>query len=119
MICVEDTMKKPRYLTAQQAAQILGIKTATLYAYVSRGLIRSEAIEGDSRVSRYNAEDVERLRETKDQRKHPAESARKALNWGTPILESALTLITDDGLFYRGQDALELATTHTVEQVAA
>lgn len=112
-------MKKTRYLTAQEAAQTLGIKTATLYAYVSRGLIRSEAINGDSRVSRYNAEDVEKLRQHKDQRRNPAESARKALNWGTPLLESALTLITDDGLYYRGQDALELATTHTVEQVAA
>ncbi len=112
-------MKKPRYLTAQEAAQILGIRTATLYAYVSRGLIRSEAIEGDSRVSRYNAEDVEKLKDRKVQRKNPAESARSALHWGTPVLESALTMITDNGLYYRGQDALELATTYTVEQVAA
>src|SRR5437763_16397531 len=107
MIKWEDAMKKPRYLTAKDAAQMLGIRTATLYAYVRRGLIRSEAIEGDSRVSRYNAEDVEKLQERKVQRKNPAESARNALHWGMPVLESTLTLITDDGLYYRGQNALE------------
>ena len=31
-----------QYLTAKEAAAELGITTATLYAYVSRGLIRSE-----------------------------------------------------------------------------
>ena len=36
-------MKKSRYLTAAQAAAELGITPATLYAYVSRGMIRSEA----------------------------------------------------------------------------
>src|SRR5258708_14252952 len=116
---VEAAMKKPRYFTAQEAAQMLGIRTATLYAYVSRGLIRSEAMEGDRGGSRYNGEDVEKLKERKVQRKNPAEVASNALHWGTPLLESALTLITDDSLYYRGQDALKLAITHSVEQVAA
>jgi len=112
-------MKKSTYLTAKEAMAILGVSAATLYAYVSRGLIRSEAIDGSSRTRRYNAEDVRNLKARKTQRKNPAEAARLALHWGTPVLESALTLITDGGLYYRGYDALELAVTHTLEQVAA
>ena len=29
------------YLTVKEAARLLGVKPATLYAYVSRGLLRS------------------------------------------------------------------------------
>jgi citrate synthase len=35
-----------------------------------------------------------------------------------PVLESALTLIQDGRLYYRGRDAVELARTSTVEEVA-
>jgi citrate synthase len=108
-----------RYLTAKEATEILGITSATLYAYVSRGLIRSEAIEDDSRIRRYNTEDVYKLRERKEQRKNPAKAVQEALHWGTPLMESALTLITDDGHYYRGYSATELATRHSVEEVAA
>jgi citrate synthase len=112
-------MTTPRYLTAQEATDILGVSPATLYAYVSRGLIRSEATEGGGRTRRYHAEDVYQLVERKAQRKNPAEAARGVLHWGTPVLESALTLIADGRLYYRGQDVRDLATHHTVEQVAA
>lgn len=110
-------MKK--YLTAKETTAILGVSASTLYAYVSRGLIRSEALDGSSRNRRYNAEDVQKLKARKAQRKNPAEAAKHALRWGAPILESALTLITDSNLYYRGHDALELAVSHTFEQVAA
>jgi len=51
-----------RYLTAKEATDILGVTAATLYAYVSRGLVRSEATDVDSRARRYNADDVLRLK---------------------------------------------------------
>ena len=47
----------PAYLTAREAAAELSVTPATLYAYVSRGLIRSEAV-GDSRSRRYRADDI-------------------------------------------------------------
>ncbi len=112
-------MKKSRYLTAKQATELLGITAATLYAYVSRGLVRSESVDGDSRSRRYNAEDVEKLKARKEQRKNPTAVAQTALHWGTPILESTLTLITDDSLYYRGHDALKLALNASFEEVAA
>jgi citrate synthase len=112
-------MAGPRYLTAQEASAALGVSPATLYAYVSRGLIRSEAVESDSRARRYHAEDVRKLVERKEQRRNPAGVARAALHWGAPVLESALTLITEDGLYYRGHDVLHLSTTRSFEEVAA
>ena len=50
-------MAKNGYLSAADAARELGVNLATLYAYVSRGLIRSES-EGKARVRRYRKEDI-------------------------------------------------------------
>ena len=112
-------MANVRYMTAKEAAALLAVKEATLYAYVSRGLIRSEAISDAPRQRLYLAEDVQKLAARKVQRRDPAKVARDALHWGTPMLESALTLITEDTLYYRGHDAIKLARTHTLEEVAA
>ncbi len=111
-------MGEDRYLTAREAAGELGISTATLYAYVSRGLIRSEATGGKRRDRRYRAEDVIRLRERKEQRRDPARVARSALDWGTPVMESAITLIADGRVYYRGRDAVDLSGSCSLEQVA-
>ena len=57
-------MKKspePLYLSAREASAELSISPATLYAYVSRGLIRSEP-EPDGRTRRYRADDVRTLK---------------------------------------------------------
>ena len=50
------------YLSAREASAELAISQATLYDYVSRGLIRSEPSQ-DSRSHRYRAEDVRTLKE--------------------------------------------------------
>ena len=110
---------KARYLTAKEVTDILGISPATLYAYVSRGLIRSEVSRSDSRAHVYHAEDVYQLQERKEMRKNPARAAQKALHWGAPLLESALTLLTDGRVYYRGYSATQLALTHSIEEVAA
>ncbi len=112
-------MGKNRYLTAQEAATELGISQDTLYAYVSRGLIRSEASDGQKRSRWYPMEDVERLKKHKGEYRHPDKVAAGAMQAGTPVMESAITMITNDHFYYRGHDALLLATTHSVEQVAS
>src|SRR5438874_13553061 len=112
-------MGKTRYLTAQEAATELGISIDTLYAYVSRGLIRSEASDGQKRSRWYPFEDVQRLKRHKGEFRHPDKVAVGAMQAGTPVMESAITMLTDDRFYYRGHDALTLATTHSVEQVAA
>src|SRR5919107_1160808 len=110
-------MREKRYLSAGQAAEELGVSLGTLYAYVSRGMIRSETAGGRER--RYRAEDVRRLKERKERRRDPDRVVEDALHWGTPVMESAITLIEDDGLYYRGRDGVALAAGSDVEEVAA
>lgn len=111
-------MSGTRYLTAREAAGELGVSLKTLYAYVSRGLIRSEAAGGKRRNRRYRAEDVRKLKERKEQRRDPTRATEGALDWGTPVMESAITLITEGRMYYRGRDAVILSEDHTLEQVA-
>lgn len=107
------------YLSARQAAATLGVSLPTLYSYVSRGMLRSEPVAGKPRSRRYRKEDVVRLADRKEFRKNPEKAASRGLHWGSPVLESALTLIQEGRLFYRGVDAMELARHATVEEVAA
>jgi citrate synthase len=53
-------MEGEEFLTAQEACAILGVKPATLYAYVSRGLLGSFR-QGIKRQRLYRRGDVERL----------------------------------------------------------
>ena len=112
-------MAKKRFLTAKEAAQELDISLQTLYAYVSRGLVRSESTgkQGD-RKKRYLREDIQQLKARKELRREPTKVAERALNWGTPILESSITMIAENGLYYRGKNVLELTQTSTIEEVA-
>ncbi len=112
-------MPPARYCTAKEAAVLLGVKEATLYAYVSRGLIRSEAVGDTPRQRLYLVEDVQKLVERKVQRRDPSKATREALHWGAPMLDSELTLITNQTLYYRGYDAARLARERTLEEVAA
>ena len=98
------------YLTARAAAARLKVTPATLYAYVSRGLVRSEP--GAGRERRYRAEDIETLARRR------AGDASAALDWGAPVLDSAITAIAGDRLLYRGIDALRLAREASVRSVA-
>jgi citrate synthase len=109
----------PYYLTAKQAADALGVTRATLYAYTSRGQLRSEAVSGQPKERRYHREDVERLKERKEARRDPSKAAARELHWGGPVLESGITLIHNGKLYYRGRDAVKLAETSSAEHVAA
>jgi len=53
-------MEGEEFLTAQEACAILGVKPATLYAYVSRGLLGTFR-QGIKRQRLYRREEVERL----------------------------------------------------------
>lgn len=104
------------WLSSKEAAQRLGVSAATLYAYVSRGLLRS----GEPTGSASDATGLMMSPSSAAPRCRPqAESiAANALDFGTPVLESSLTLIENGRLFYRGQDAARLARNSSLEQVA-
>src|SRR5258708_28654997 len=112
-------MNDEPHMTAQDAAAALGVTIQTLYAYASRGMLRSEVVPGQTRVRRYLREDVDRLLERKELRRSPEQASPRSLNWGNPVLESAITLIEGGRLFYRGHDAVELAERASAEEGAA
>jgi citrate synthase len=98
-------------MTARETAERLGIKRDTLYAYVSRGLLRSVAVPG-SRARGYRAEDVERLRAGRG-------LSRAARNEPLiPVIDSSICLIEAGRLYYRGHDAIRLAESATLEEIA-
>ena len=105
------------WLSSKEAARRLGVSASTLYAYVSRGLLRSESTNGQ-RERRYRADDVAQLKRRRDVGRKAESIAANALDFGTPVLESSLTLIENGRLFYRGQDATRLARNSSLEQVA-
>jgi citrate synthase len=97
-------------LTTAEAAARLGVKPATLYAYVSRGLLGRERAP-DGRTSTFDPDEVDRLA--------APDRARRGRRPATELLvRSALTTI-DGGLpWYRGLAVPELAATRRFEEVA-
>src|SRR6201995_2428191 len=110
-------MKKSEalYLSAREASAELAISPATLYAYVSRGLIRSEP-SPDSRSHRYRAEDI---RDLKDRRTPSVEPRGfKSFDPDLPVMDSAIATITEEGAIYRGVNCVDLAEKDTLEHAA-
>jgi len=101
-------------LTARQAADRLGIKLDTLYAYVSRGRLRSVTVPG-SRERRYRNVDVEALLDARSGVRLPASADPEAL---MPVIGSSICLIENGRFYYRGRDAVGLAESATVEEIA-
>lgn len=106
------------YLTRAETLEVLQIKLQTLYAYVSRGWIRSVP-HGLNGRRLYARQDVERMKARADARGGHASVAAGAMRWGEPIIQSTITEITLRGPCYRGVPALDLARgAQTFEQVA-
>lgn len=99
-----------RWVDARTAAKHLGIKLRSLYAYVSRGQVRSMA-GAAGRPRLYFLDDLDRLRTRRDARAGHGAVAAGALRWGEPVLDSAVTAITPRGPAYRGKLAIELAAS--------
>ena len=100
----------PRWITTQQAADLLGVKPETVYAYVSRGVLARHR-GPDRRSSRFDRIEVERL--AKRNRRGGRAGALEV------VIDTELTLLDPEGaLYYRGRDAVELARTRRFEQVA-
>ncbi|MDP9794465.1 citrate synthase [Catenuloplanes nepalensis] len=95
-------------LTTDEVARRLGVKRATVYAYVSRGLL----------AGRRNAQGKETLFAEADVHAFEATRGRATDRPGSPAVHTGITLITADALFYRGYDASELARDEPFETVA-
>lgn len=110
--------RNPRFIDASAAIERLGIKKASLYSYVSRGLVRVADKPGEPRARLYLARDVDALADKKQMRR-PAKAVARALDYGLPVLETSITRIEGGKLFYRGVEVTALAEKSTLEQTAA
>ncbi|WP_436794955.1 citrate/2-methylcitrate synthase [Actinospongicola halichondriae] len=99
------------WMTSEQASRRLEVKPETLYAYVSRGLIRSEKVPGQRR-SRFLRADVER---------HASRSRRGGRTAGLEVVvETQLTLLEPSGhLYYRGWDVADAVAEASFEEIAS
>ena len=105
------TAQDELYLTADAAAAVLGVAVASLYAYVSRKGIRSQALPG-TRARLYWREDINRIAQGK--------AGDRSIKLDSILVpETRITLLTERGHFYRGRSAIELAETASLEDVAA
>ena len=96
------------FIDAREACALLGISQATLYAYVSRGLVESRP-GPDHRSRAYSRRDVERLLQRKRAGRGAARGAAQSLDRGLPVLETRISQIRPDGPYYRGRSAIAAA----------
>jgi citrate synthase len=118
MVVPGSVRSEALYITAKEAAAALGVSIPTLYAYVSRGLIRSQGVAG-SRNRRYWKVDIDRLRGRRVLHEHSQDQPGSSEETKGLVDETKITLLTQRGLYYRGRDVAELAETDTFESVAA
>ena len=101
---------QPPLLTTEEVAHRLGVKAATVYAYVSRGLLGRERAP-DGRTSTFDPAEIDRLA-------RPGRARRGRRPATDLVVPSALTAI-DHGLpWYRGLAVTDLAGSRTFEEVA-
>ena len=99
------------FVGSAKATRILGVRPETLYAYVSRGLIRRR-VGPDGRRSLYDRDDIEALSRRGRSRTSPPRPSIDVQ------VTSAITCLDEQGPTYRGRPVVELAGTATFEQVA-
>ena len=112
-------MSDGQYMTAQEAADELGVKIGTIYAYVSRGLIRSQAAAEGQRNRLYSREDVNRLLIRRQMRINLDPTNVDVLHYAAPVLESCISLIEDGQLYYCGMPIEEVSAMLAAEELAA
>lgn len=106
------------WISTAEALAALNVRAQTLYANVSRGKIRAKPDPADSRRSLYHREDVLRMARRSNGRRKVETVAAQAIEWGDPLLSSAISTVVDGQLWYRGRNAIELAKTASFEEIA-
>lgn len=103
----EPCLDAGQLLTAQEASAMLGIKPATLYTYVSRGLLHPLR-HAHRKANRYLLEELQSLKVRSSVRQGSGPVAAAAMRWGQPVIETSITEIDEDGPRYRGFLATDL-----------
>src|SRR5437868_9130039 len=106
------------WISMDEACKRLGVRPQTLYAYVSRGKLEVMSDPADTRRSLYRAEDVAGLARRKQAGRKHETLATNTLFGAEPSIPTALSTFVRERLYYRGQDAVTLAGSATLEEVA-
>ena len=114
-----DDGTRDRWIPRAEVLTLLGVKTQTLYAYVSRGRITARPDPSDPRRSLYAAADVARLKGASSGEVPgvvvPFEPPAVK---GEALIQSTVSLISDERLYYRGRDVAQWAQNATLEETA-
>jgi citrate synthase len=105
------------WMTAAEALSVMNVRAQTLYANVSRGKIRAKPDKTDPRRSLYHRDDVLRMAERRSGQRKVEKVAAQTIDWGDPVLLSAISTVSNGKLWYRGKDAVELTNTASFEKV--
>ncbi|MFD2453127.1 helix-turn-helix transcriptional regulator [Ideonella paludis] len=108
-----------RLHTADEACALLGVRKATLYAYVSRGLLTALPDPDHPKQSRYLAYEIELMLRQRTERRRPPPEPQAALLDGWPLIDTQLTGIVDGRLVMRGHDLLQWSQHASLEDTAA
>jgi len=101
-----------------EACERLGVQAQTVYAYVSRGKLEVMPDPADTRRSLYRAEDVAGLARRKQAGRKHETLAANTLFGSEPSIPTALCAFFRGRPYYRGQDAVALARSANLEDVA-
>ncbi len=115
----DNNRPNPPWLSAEQAITLLGVARQTLYAYVSRGQIRTRPDPEDPRRSQYDPQAVETLLRRRRLGRARKAVAEATIDFGEPVLTSRITQISHGVPWYRGQDAIRVAGSASLEETAA
>jgi citrate synthase len=108
------------WLSAGEALALLGIRPQSLYASVSRGRIRTRPDARDPRRRLYHRDDVSRLAVRRAGALPARDVAARVFAWGEPVLDSAVSTISQGELWYAGRPVDRwLSEGATLEDVAA
>ncbi|MGX5845639.1 citrate synthase [Mesorhizobium sp. PL10] len=107
------------WLSREEALGRLKVRPQTLYAYVSRGRIGMRPDETDPRRSQYRADDIAAMATRRARGRSPSAIAESAIAWGEPSIVTAISTVLHGRLIYRGQDAVTLSRSATLEETAA
>ncbi len=108
-----DAAEEQEFIPAAEAAARLGIRPATLYAYVSRGMVRSHRLPG-RRGSWFDPRQIDGLTggRRRPDRPYGGEPGQAV------TVATAITRLGPDSLAFRGHDAVALSSTASFEAVA-
>ncbi|MFI9100375.1 citrate/2-methylcitrate synthase [Streptomyces fildesensis] len=123
----DGTSGSGQRLSTRETADRLGVKSETVYAYVSRGLLTSRRAPG-GRGSTFDPDEVDALARRSGRGRpggdgtaadRAAGSGGDGLSDGTLTARTGITLIDTDRYYFRGVDACALAARYGYEETAA